>query len=100
MTSGLPCGFLRAPLPTTIAWLSIALSGGAAAVVFAGIKAVLIDPLPYARPPELVQIRSGARGWAGRSPGFDAIPAKRARRARASRSCLSLIWIAVLSCEH
>ena len=50
--------FRRTPVPTGIAWLSIALSVGAAAVVFAGIKSVLIDPLPYARPAELVQLRS------------------------------------------
>jgi hypothetical protein len=31
---------------------------GAATVVFAAIKTVLIDPLPYARPGELVQLRS------------------------------------------
>src|ERR1700722_2581153 len=43
---------------TTIALLSIALSVAATAVVFAAIKAVLIDPLPYARAEELVQLRS------------------------------------------
>jgi predicted permease len=43
---------------TAIALLSIALSVGATAVVFAAVKAVLIDPLPYARPNELVQLRS------------------------------------------
>jgi putative ABC transport system permease protein len=48
----------RAPVPTGIAWLSIALSVGATAVVFAAVKAVLIDSLPYARPEELVQLRS------------------------------------------
>jgi predicted permease len=50
--------FLRAPVPTAIALLSIALSVSAAAVVFTGIKSVLIDPLPYSRPRELVQIRT------------------------------------------
>ena len=50
--------FWRSPVPTGIALLSIALSVGATAVVFAAIKAVLIDPLPYARPGELVQLRS------------------------------------------
>jgi putative ABC transport system permease protein len=50
--------FLRAPVPTGIALLSIALSVGATAVVFAAIKAVLIDPLPYARAKELVQLRT------------------------------------------
>ncbi len=38
--------------------LSIALSVGAAAVVFAAVKSVLIDPLPYARTERLVLLRS------------------------------------------
>jgi predicted permease len=50
--------FSRNLVATAIALLSIALSVGATAVVFAAIKAVLIDPLPYARAQELVQIRS------------------------------------------
>ncbi len=50
--------FRRSPVPTAIALISIALSVGATAVVFAAVKAVLIDPLPYARPAELVQFRS------------------------------------------
>jgi putative ABC transport system permease protein len=50
--------FRHAPVSTAIAWLSIALSVGASAVVFAAIKSVLLDPLPYARPGELVQLRS------------------------------------------
>ena len=48
----------RAPTSTAIALLSIAVSVGATAVVFAAIKSVLIDPLPFARPAELVQLRS------------------------------------------
>lgn len=48
----------RNRLSTAVALLSIALSVGATSVVFAAIKAVLIDPLPYARTNELVQIRS------------------------------------------
>ena len=50
--------FRRYPLPTSIALLSIMLTVGATAVVFTAVKAVLIDPLPYARPGELVQIGS------------------------------------------
>ena len=50
--------FRRTPVPTGIALLSVALSVGATAVVFAAIKSVLIDPLPYARPATLVQIGS------------------------------------------
>ena len=48
--------FWRTPSFTGIALLSIALSVGATAVVFTAIKSVLIDPLPYAHPEELVQI--------------------------------------------
>jgi predicted permease len=50
--------FSRNLVATGIAVLSIAFSVGATAVVFAAIKAVLIDPLPYTRAEELVQIRS------------------------------------------
>jgi len=50
--------FGRTPVPTGIALLSIALSVGATAIVFAAIKSVLIDPLPYAHDSELVQLRS------------------------------------------
>jgi hypothetical protein len=50
--------FRRSLAPTFIALLSIALGVGATAVVFTAIKAVLPDLLPYARPAELVQIRS------------------------------------------
>jgi hypothetical protein len=60
--------FRRTPVPTAIALVSIALSVGATAVVFAAVKSVLIDPLPYARAGELVQIRSeypGHRASAG-----------------------------------
>jgi predicted permease len=46
----------RTPSVTTISLLSIALSVAATAVVFTAIKSVLVDPLPYARPGELVQI--------------------------------------------
>ncbi len=48
----------RTPGATAIALLSIALSVGATAVVFAAVRSVLIDPLPYARAEELVQLRS------------------------------------------
>lgn len=50
--------FRRNLVATGIALLSIALSVGAIAVVFTAVKSVLIDPLPYARAEELVQIRS------------------------------------------
>ena len=50
--------FLRAPGLTSIALASIALSTGATAVVFTAVKAVLIEPLPYSNPAELVQLRT------------------------------------------
>jgi len=59
----------RAPVSTGIALTSIALSVGATAVVFAAIKSVLIDPLPYARPSELVQLRSEFPHMAQQSHG-------------------------------
>ncbi len=48
----------RNPSTTAIALVSIALSVGATAVVFAAIKSVLITPLPYTHPEELVQLRT------------------------------------------
>jgi len=50
--------FRRSPGLTAISLLSIALSIGVTAVVFAAVKAVLLDPLPYSRAGELVQFRS------------------------------------------
>ena len=51
----------RAPTVTAVAVLSTALSVGAVAAVFTAVRAVLIEPLPYARPDELVQIRTEVR---------------------------------------
>ena len=48
----------RSPASTGVALLSIMPSVAAPAVAFTAIKAVLMDPLPYARPAELVQLRS------------------------------------------
>src|SRR5260221_13603337 len=61
--------FRCTPVPTGIALLSIALTVGATAVVFAPIKSVLIDPLPYARPEELVQIRTDFPRFRGQRGG-------------------------------
>jgi predicted permease len=48
----------RTPGVTAIALASIALSVGATAVVFTAVRAVLLTPLPYAHPSELVQFRT------------------------------------------
>jgi len=49
--------YRRTPFAAAIALLSIALSVGATAVVFTAVQAVLLAPLPYAHPSQLVQIR-------------------------------------------
>lgn len=56
----------RTPSLTGIAVLSTALSVGATAVVFTAVKAVLLKPLPYSRPSELVQLGTRFTG-AGQS---------------------------------
>jgi putative ABC transport system permease protein len=59
----------RSPMAAIIAVFSIALSVGATAVVFAAVKSVLLDPLPYARAGELVQLRSEFPGMPVQSAG-------------------------------
>ena len=48
----------RSRTVTVLALLSIAITVGATAVVFAAVKSVLIEPLPYAKAGELVQFRT------------------------------------------
>ena len=50
--------FWRTPFVSALILVSIAFSTGATAVIFTAVKSVLIDPLPYARPSELVQLRT------------------------------------------
>jgi putative ABC transport system permease protein len=52
----------RAPSVAAITILSIALGVGMTAVVFAAVKAVLIEPFPYSHPENLVQIRTDSLG--------------------------------------
>ncbi|HTS30224.1 MAG TPA: ABC transporter permease [Bryobacteraceae bacterium] len=59
----------RSPVPTAIALISIVLSVGATAVVFTAIRAVLIRPLPFSHPEDLVQLRSEFRGVQQQSSG-------------------------------
>ena len=55
--------YRRSPGPAFIALSSIAITIGATAVVFAAVKSVLIDPLPFSNASALVQIRTDyARG--------------------------------------
>jgi hypothetical protein len=48
----------RTPAVTSIGLVSIGLSVGASDVVFTAVRTVLLAPLPYAHPSELVQIRT------------------------------------------
>jgi putative ABC transport system permease protein len=48
----------RSPTVTAVALASVAIGTSAAAVVFTAVKAVLIEPFPYAKASELVQIRT------------------------------------------
>jgi predicted permease len=57
----------RAPAVTILATASIALSVGATAVVFTAVKAVLIEPFPYAHSDALVQLRTD---FVGAAPSF------------------------------
>lgn len=50
--------FRRSPGLAAIALLSVAITTGATAVVFAAIKSVLLEPLPYKNADALVQIRT------------------------------------------
>ena len=57
----------RAPAVTLIAILMIAIGVGAATVVYAAVKAVLIEPFPYSHSEALVQIRTDfGRGGSSR----------------------------------
>jgi hypothetical protein len=51
----------RAPVVSVIAVLSTALSVGSIGTVFTAVQAVLIQPLPYARPDDLVIFRPDYR---------------------------------------
>ncbi len=55
----------RTPGITVVALVSIAITIGATAVVFAAIRAVLLDPLPYANARELVQFRAESSRYGG-----------------------------------
>jgi predicted permease len=51
----------RTPTLTAVALLSVAVTIGATAVVFTAVKAVLIQPLPYANADQLVQFRTDSK---------------------------------------
>lgn len=60
--------FGRSLGPTVLALLSITITIAATTVVFAAVKTVLLDPLPYANADTLVQLRTD---YKGARPAFD-----------------------------
>ncbi|HZU29172.1 MAG TPA: ABC transporter permease [Bryobacteraceae bacterium] len=75
--------FRLAPSVTAIAVASVALTIGVTAVVFTALRAVVLKPLPYIRPHELVVLSSGGRAanWVSWSDMQDV-----ARRSRTLQS--------------
>jgi putative ABC transport system permease protein len=69
----------RSPALTAVALASVAIGTSASAVVFAAVKAVLLQPLPYAKASELVELRTDfQRGnpredWVSWSDAKDAV---------------------------
>ncbi len=53
----------RTPLFTAVAILTLALGIGATTTIFSVINGVLLKPLPYPHPEELVAVGHSSRGW-------------------------------------
>ena len=62
-------GFVRAPMFTATAVGTLALGIGAVTSIFAVVNGVLLEPLPFEEPDELVAVWHTAPGW-----GFDEVP--------------------------
>ena len=85
--------YRRNPAFASVALLSIALSVAATAVVFTAIQAVLIKPLPYAHPENLVQIRADFGSMGPEQSGADWVQWRDAREISRRTSTLSSVAI-------
>jgi predicted permease len=63
---------VRAPIFTSVTLMTLAVSIGANTAIFSVVKCVLLKPLPYPNPEELVSVRLTAHGRGGKASNVSA----------------------------